>query len=120
MKLDWLSALIEASFSARNLKNPEDGEDDAIEILPEMLAELEADNSVSSKIAAILTYLEKNGRGVFLLQKKARDKREHVRRRHFEVVPGNQINGLPNVKRRKLNLDLSMIQPRHEEEEDDE
>ena len=46
---------------------------------------------------------------MFLLQKKARNKRDYVRKNDYEVVPGNQINGTPSIKRRKPNLDASMI-----------
>ena len=44
------------------------------------------------------------------MQKKARDKKLYVREKKFEIIPGNLLNGQPQVKRRKPNLDLSMLQ----------
>ncbi len=119
MKREWLAALIESSYNARNVPQEEQPQEDYIEIAPDMLAELESDTFVSSKNNLLIISIGKNGRGVYLLQKKARNKREYVRRQKFEVVPGNQLNGMPSVKRIKPNLDISMIQPRQEAEEED-
>ena len=40
MKRDWLAALIEGAYNARNVIQKEDEQEAAIEIVPELLAEL--------------------------------------------------------------------------------
>ena len=110
MKTKWLSDLIEQSFNARMI--PAGGEDDdtAIELMPELLEELKKDSFVSSKlIEAPNHHIGKNGKGVFMLQKKVRARRDQVRKPDFEVTGGPSAQGGPIVKRMKPNLDASMF-----------
>ena len=109
MKRDWLAALIEGAYNARNVIQKEEQEEAAIEIVPELLAELEADTFVSGKLFSLLIPLGKNGKGVFMLQKKARERKRYVRGRQFEVELGVEANSMPQVKRVKPNLDMSFI-----------
>ena len=77
--------------------------------MPELLAELEADTFVSGKLFSLLIPLGKNGKGVFMLQKKARERKRYVRGRQLEVEPGAEANSMPQMKRMKPNLDISFI-----------